>query len=386
VASEAQLGSAFALAFIAALVTTPVAIAVARRIAFYDHPEGYKAHSAPIPYLGGAAVIFSFGVAVLVFADGHARFAPLLIGALGLWLVGTIDDRRTVRPVYRLLAAAIAGAFLWATGGGWEFLATDTANLAVTVLWVVGLVNALNLMDNMDGTAGAVAAASAIGVAALALAEGDSGLAAFALPLSGACLGFLKYNLASPARIFLGDGGSMPIGFLLAAATMAMSPEPRLDLRSLILAFLVVGLVIFDTVLVVISRHRRRVPIYKGARDHTTHRLVVTLGSARAVAVTLAVVQAGLCALAVTVAAGEEGYAVFVGAACVAIGFSCGLVLEVGPLALRPTTFPAVAKLADPTQQEPRSAEHGAYAFVVPNGEAASVGAERVRAIARWRR
>jgi UDP-GlcNAc:undecaprenyl-phosphate GlcNAc-1-phosphate transferase len=362
VATAAHLSASFLLAFITALAATPLAIRLAKRTAFYDHPEGYKAHLAPTPYLGGAAVLIAFAIGGLVIPGGHREVGLILVVAVGLWIVGTVDDRRTLRPAYRLVAAALAGALLWANGVGWHVFPTDGANLAFTILWVVGLVNAFNLMDNMDGAASAVASASGAGAAVLALIEGAPHLAGLGLALSGACLGFLRFNLASPARIFLGDGGSMPIGFLLAAMTMAMWPSATLDLRSLVPVLLIVGLVIFDTVLVVISRHRRRVPIYKGARDHTTHRLRAKLGSARAVSATLAVVQSGLCVFAVTVATGDDAQALFVAVVCVGSGLVSGLLLEIGPLAFQPTASFAAATLRRPAG-EPRSTPEGTHAL-----------------------
>jgi UDP-GlcNAc:undecaprenyl-phosphate GlcNAc-1-phosphate transferase len=364
-ATEAQLGSVFLLAFVTALAATPFAIRLARRTAFYDHPEGYKAHPAPTPYLGGAAVVSAFALGGLVIADSEAEVGFILIGAVGLWVVGTVDDRRTLHPAYRLIAAATAATLLWATGLGWNLFPAESANLAITALWVVGLVNAFNLMDNMDGAASAVAFASGAGAALLALVEGAPHLAGLALALSGASLGFLRYNLASPARIFLGDGGSMPIGFVLAAVTMAISHEAILELRALIPALLIAGIVTFDTVLVIVSRHRRGVPIYKGARDHTTHRLLVRLGSARAVSLTLALVQGGLCALAVAVAIGGEGRALVVATLCVASGTICGLLLEVGPLALGSTAASAQGSPTYPGKLEPQSAADGVYAVAV---------------------
>jgi UDP-GlcNAc:undecaprenyl-phosphate/decaprenyl-phosphate GlcNAc-1-phosphate transferase len=371
VATAAHLSASFVLAFATALAATPLAIRLAKRTAFYDHPEGYKAHLAATPYLGGAAVLSAFAVGALVVAGGHGEVGFILVGAVGLWAVGTVDDRRTLRPAYRLIAAALAAALLWANGLGWDVFPAEGANLAVTVLWVVGLVNAFNLMDNMDGAASAVAATSAAGTAVLALMEGAPHLAGLGLALSGACLGFLRYNLASPARIFLGDGGSMPVGFVLAAMTMAIWPNASFDLPSLVPALLVVGVATFDTALVVVSRYRRRVPIYKGARDHVTHRLRPVLGTARAVALALAVLQGSLCVLAVTVAIGGPGDALVVATVCLGVGIMCGLLLEVGPLALYPEAAAATRTVRPLQRSDQRSSgPAGAYVLVADSARA----------------
>ena len=331
-AEEARLGAAVAVSLLAVLLLTPVAIRVAVRTGFEDRPTGYKAHARPTPYLGGAAVIGALLVAVLALAEEASRLTPLLAGALVLWVVGTIDDRRTVSPFVRVAVEAIAAGLLWATGLGWALFDSAPLDLLFTVAWIVGLVNAFNLMDNMDGAAGTVAAASAAGIAALALMLGDATIAVLALALCGACIGFLRFNLSAPAaRIFLGDGGSMPIGFLAGAAIMALPLEQRLGWSAPLLGAMLGGLPLLDTTLVSVARRRRGVPLWLGARDHLTHRMRAGLPSARAVAAALLVTQAGLSALAlVSLELGRNsviGAAVVCGLAGAAVIFG----LEVSP-------------------------------------------------------
>jgi UDP-GlcNAc:undecaprenyl-phosphate GlcNAc-1-phosphate transferase len=318
--AEAAAVGAFALAFVTVLAATPVAIRVANRLWFYDQPSGYKVHSCATPYLGGAAVVAGLSLAALVFIGGDARLLAILAGAGLLLAVGTVDDRRTVRPSIRILATSGAAALLSASGGGWSVFGNDAANLALTIVWVIGIVNAFNLMDNMDGAAPTIAAVSGAGVATLAVINDDPMVAALALALVGACVGFLKYNLASPARIFLGDGGSMPIGFVLAAAVMGLPEMNVSGVWTLIPAPLLVGLAIFDTTLVIVSRSRRRVRIYSGARDHVTHRLLPLLRSPRAVVIVLALVQTILCSLAIAAAELGTTADVLLAVSCVSIG------------------------------------------------------------------
>jgi UDP-GlcNAc:undecaprenyl-phosphate/decaprenyl-phosphate GlcNAc-1-phosphate transferase len=284
------------------LAATPIAIRVANQLRFYDQPGGYKVHAGATPYLGGAAVVTGLALATLLFIGAETKLLAILGGACVMLAVGTVDDRRTVRPSIRLVTTSGAAALLSASGAGWSVFGNDAANLALTIVWVVGGVNAFNLMDNMDGAAATVAAVSGAGVAALAVINDDPMVAALALALSGACVGFLKYNLASSARIFLGDGGSMPIGFVLAAAVMGLPEMNVSGVSTLIPAALLVGLAIFDTTLVIVSRSRRRVRIYSGARDHVTHRLLPLLRSPRAVVLVLALVQTILCGLAIAAA------------------------------------------------------------------------------------
>jgi UDP-GlcNAc:undecaprenyl-phosphate GlcNAc-1-phosphate transferase len=188
----------------------------------------------------------------------------------------------------------LAALVIWRAHLGWDLFGGDAADLALTLVWVVGLVNAFNLMDNLDGASGTVATVSALGAGLLAADQGAVLLGAFSVALAGGCLGFLRYNLAAPSRIFLGDGGSMPIGFLLAVIVMQI-PHPSFGWITLLAAAPIVGLVIFDTTLVVVSRVRRGAPVLSGARDHLSHRLLALAGTPQRVALILAAAQALLC-------------------------------------------------------------------------------------------
>jgi UDP-GlcNAc:undecaprenyl-phosphate GlcNAc-1-phosphate transferase len=175
-------------------------------------------------------------------------------------------------------------------------------------------------MDNLDGAAATVAGVSSAGIGALAALAGNPGLAAVSLAVSGACLGFLPHNLAGPARIFLGDGGSMPLGLLVAGTAMSALEDLTLGLPSVLVAAMIVGLAIFDTTLVVVSRTRDQVPLVQAGRDHLTHRLLARLRSPRRVALTLGVTQGALCALAVLSAESGALTASAVAAVCAALG------------------------------------------------------------------
>jgi UDP-GlcNAc:undecaprenyl-phosphate/decaprenyl-phosphate GlcNAc-1-phosphate transferase len=296
-----RLTGAVVLALTAVWVLTPVARKLAVRLAFYDHPAGYKAHGTSTPYLGGAAVLGGFLLAALTFASGASRFAAILCCAVGLCALGTLDDRVTVRPSLRILGELLAATVLWASGLGWSFLDSGFEELILTAAWIVGFTNAFNLMDNMDGAACTVAAVCGLGIAGQALVGEDVELAALALALAGACLGFLRHNLRSrsPAQIFLGDGGSMPIGFIAAAAAMNIPAERGLGAPILLVGALLLAIPVLDTMLVVVSRTRRHVSLATGGRDHLTHRLRTRLGSPRGVAAALALAQGGvsLCAI-----------------------------------------------------------------------------------------
>lgn len=314
---EVRLLGAFALAFAVTLALTPLARRLALRTAFLDHPVAYKGHSAATPYLGGVAVIAGALLSGAAFGSSAEGFALLVGCVLILHLTGTLDDRLNLPIGPRLVVQLAVAIAVWAGDLGWSVFDAEALNLALTVVWVMGLVNAFNLMDNLDGAAASVAATSAAGAGVLQAMEGQPAAGALALAVAGACAGFLPYNLAKPSKIFLGDGGSMPIGLLVAVSVTAV-PEYGNAFYALLALAPLAALPILDTTLVVISRRRRGVAVLSGARDHLTHRLHGLVGTPGRVAACLAAVQAALCGIGialyqlsdVTILAASCGYLV----------------------------------------------------------------------------
>lgn len=309
-----------------ALVLVPVARLAAVRTGFYDHPSGYKIHRAPTPYLGGVAVIAATLVAAAIAADAD-NWLTLVTCVLLLCAVGTLDDRVGL-PIGVRLAVQVGSAIaLWTAGTGWEVSDSDLLNLALTTFWVVGIVNAFNLMDNQDGAAASVAASCGIGIAVLSQMHGATMNAVLGVALASACIGFLPFNLAKPAKIFLGDGGSMPLGLLVAALIMSC-PWGSTGWDDLLAAAPLAGIPILDTTLVVFSRRRRGAAILSGARDHLTHRLLVGLRTPRRVAGALALSQAALCGLSIVLLELDPAAVAAVGGAYIAVGFGVILLLD----------------------------------------------------------
>jgi UDP-GlcNAc:undecaprenyl-phosphate GlcNAc-1-phosphate transferase len=244
-------------------------------------------------------VVAAFLLAALVVADADESLLVPLGCAVALCLLGTVDDRVGIAPKWRLLAEAVAAAALFAAGLGWDTRLQGVGDFALTVGSVLIAVNAFNLMDNLDGACGSVTAVTAAGTGVLAAIKGEWTVAAVAFALSGACAGFLPFNLAGPARVFLGDGGSMPAGFLVAALVMATAWHGRGGDPAVVVGALLAGLPIFDVALVTFSRVRRGVGVMTGGRDHLTHRLLLHLHGPRAVGLALAMLQAFLCTLAI---------------------------------------------------------------------------------------
>ena len=348
---ELRIGLAFVIGLALALVTVPVAIRLAWRLNFLDHPAGYKKHERATPYLGGLAVMLAFLPGALLLGGGIGEFSVIVLGAVGLSVVGTIDDKVGLGPMVRVLAAIAAAVALWDLGLSFDVSRSGAVDLLIAIFWVVGLVNAFNLMDNLDGATGTLGAVSAAGAGALAVTQNEPLLAALAFSLAGACAGFLPYNLSRPARVFLGDGGSMPVGFVVAAVVMAVSANPQLGQAVVLATVPFVGIVAVDTALVVISRIRRGVSVFTGGRDHLTHRLLHWLGTPRTVAIVLGCTQAVLSLVGLALFQAPEATVLGGAGVYIALGLTAIAALELSYARVGAPVPPVAA----PAQQEPAS-------------------------------
>jgi UDP-GlcNAc:undecaprenyl-phosphate GlcNAc-1-phosphate transferase len=262
--------AAAALAFLA----TPVTRWLAQRWGLVDQPGLRKAHRAPTPLLGGLALFV--GVTLTFVAFGRADWVTEGIGILGgatlLFVTGLWDDRFGMPAWLKLAACGVAALFLGAFGVRVQLFNVLWLDMAITVLWVVGITNAANLMDNMDGLAAGLTAVAAGFFFILAALEGQGLVASLAAALLGASAGFLFYNLA-PAVSFMGDAGSLTLGFLLAALGIQIRFLDYPLASTWTAPIVVLGLFIFDTTLVTVSRLRRGRSPFQGGSDHTSHRL-----------------------------------------------------------------------------------------------------------------
>ena len=223
----------------------------------------------------------------------------VLAGATLLLIVGVIDDRRGVSPMQKLAAQALAGLCLVAGDVGVSFLQNPWLNATVTIVWVVGICNAMNLLDNMDGLSAGVTAIASTAFLVLAVIQGQIWVSLVAAVLLGTTLGFLYFNW-NPATIFMGDAGSLLLGFLLAVMAIKLRFPVSQSQHSWLIPIVILGVPIFDTALVSISRLRRGVPLSAGGKDHTSHRLV-QCGLTVRMAVGVIYVGAAICAgMAVT--------------------------------------------------------------------------------------
>ena len=266
----------FASALILVLGTTPVIRRIANRLGIVDQPDARRLHLTPVPLLGGVAIYAGFIIALLVFGEGWvvSQAIGILVGATIVSFLGIWDDRRGLRPLLKLLGQAIAASIIIISGIQVSFLPHPALNVAITFIWILGITNALNLLDNMDGLSGGVGAVAAGFFLLLAAWNGQYLVASLAAALMGVCIGFLVYNF-NPASIFMGDAGSMFLGFILAVVGIKLRFPGRPNVITWMIPVVVLGLPIFDTTLVVFSRLRRGInPLTNPGQDHVSHRLV----------------------------------------------------------------------------------------------------------------
>lgn len=259
-----------------AVAATPIARRVALTLGILDHPSSRKVHSSPMPLLGGVAIYIAFLAALLLFSDAFFvnQVIGILLGATWVSLLGIWDDWRTLRPAFKLTGQFFGIAILVATGVQVAFLRNPILNVFVTAAWMVGITNAVNFLDNMDGLSGGIVAIASGWFLVLSLLNGQLLVAPFAAALLGASLGFLVYNF-NPALIFMGDAGSLFLGFMLAAVGLKLRFPSHPDTITWMIPIFVLGIPIFDMTLVTVSRLRRGVnPWTTAGKDHLSHRLV----------------------------------------------------------------------------------------------------------------
>ncbi len=291
-------------AMVIAMLATPVARAVAFRIGMVDHPAPRKLHTRPIPLLGGLALYLAVLIALLVLEDRYnlPQLAGILIGATAISFLGIWDDRWGLRPLIKLAGQIAVAGVVMATGVMVSLFPWPILNAAVTLLWLVGITNAFNLIDNMDGLSGGIGAVSAAFFLLLAALNGQYLVGALSAAVLGACIGFLRYNF-NPASIFMGDAGSLFLGFLMAVLGIKLRFPNNVAFVTWMVPVLVLGIPIFDTALVVFSRLRRGLnPLTTPGKDHLSHRLVRAGMTHREAVLVLYLAQAALGALALFIA------------------------------------------------------------------------------------
>jgi UDP-GlcNAc:undecaprenyl-phosphate GlcNAc-1-phosphate transferase len=274
---------AFFIALFASLMLTVPVRALALRVGMVDLPGPRKVHLQPIPLLGGLAMYGGVILAILFVFDGPARAqsAGIVTGATLVAAVGFLDDSGWLHHQIKLFVGMpLAAGILLAGGIHVQLFSVFVAghlgyllDAGLTVLWVVGITASFSILDHMDGLCAGVAAMASIFFATLAYLNGQTWVTTLAAAILGAATGFLRWNF-KPAKIFMGDGGAMFLGFLMATLGLKLRIQNGNAVAGWLAPLLILGVTIFDTTLVTVSRSRRGLlPFAAPGKDHTAHRL-----------------------------------------------------------------------------------------------------------------
>lgn len=333
---------------LAAFWLTPVAGWLAFKVGAVDLPNERKVHSHAMPRLGGVAVYLGFLLSLAAvpllqnsiadeFRNVANLFIPLLLGSLAMLALGVYDDMKGADASKKFLAQVAIATGLWFGGFridaimnpfGEPISLNDMLGLPFTVLWIVGVTNAVNLLDGIDGLVAGVTACMALSLAVINILSHNVIVSLLNLALAGACLGFLPHNHA-PARIFLGDSGSLTIGMLLSCiAIISLFNDRSQGVQGasslLTVPLLLFALPLFDTTRVMYHRWRRNVSIFQADKNHVHHRLLAMGLSHRQAAWTLYAVAILTGLLSITLSLMDKGGQLFMSAlfAALAVGFT----------------------------------------------------------------
>lgn len=275
------------IALLVGLMMTRVAKTLAVRLGVVDKPDPRRVHKGIIPRMGGLGIYCGFMAGGLFYVISHPNIAlsgeilGLFASATIVFVTGLVDDIRSIRPTTKLLGQLAAALVFVSFGGYVKFLSNplggdiiflDYWGVPVTVLWLVGISNAVNLIDGLDGLAGGVSCISACTLAVVSLSHGYFMPAALLFVLAAATLGFLRYNF-SPASIFMGDSGSLTLGYVLGAISI-MGFAKGATLVALVLPILILAIPIFDTAFAIVRRWLQHKPIMQPDKGHLHHRLL----------------------------------------------------------------------------------------------------------------
>ena len=287
-----------ASALIIAVGGTPLVRCVALQMGILDQPVARKIHRAPVPLMGGVAIYVAFIASLAIWGERSYvnEIVGIFAGATLVSIVGALDDSRGLGSYFKLAVQVVAAGILIISGVHVR-LFSGIMDIILTLFWVVGITNAFNLLDNMDGLSSGIATIAAAFFTLLAAMSDQYLVGTLAAALCGACVGFLVYNW-NPARVFMGDTGSLFLGFLLAAVGIKLRFPMNSASVTWLIPALILALPIFDTTLVFVSRLRRgKNPLTSAGKDHVSHRLARLTGSRRE-AVLLCYLIAGATGLA----------------------------------------------------------------------------------------
>ncbi|HQN44600.1 MAG TPA: MraY family glycosyltransferase [Anaerolineaceae bacterium] len=273
---DVEIFSILLLSLGIALVLTGPMLWLTRRVGLLDMPgrEPHKQHQEAIPLAGGLILIATVVIGSLIYGFAVAWQDVLFLVALVLVCgFGAWDDWKAMRPRWKLVGQILAAGLMIAAGVQVTIFASQAVNLIITMIWLVGITNAFNFVDSMDGLATGLGVLTLTCFMLVSNAAGQYSLTSISAVGLGGLIAVYYFN-ARPARLFLGDSGSQLIGLLLGALAVEYNPVGYTPLTSWFTPILILAVPLFDTLLVIISRARRGVPVYQSNLDHTYHRLV----------------------------------------------------------------------------------------------------------------
>ena len=270
---------AFVIALIVTYVCTPLVRTLAVKIGAIDAPDARKVHQVSIPRLGGLAIYIGYMVSLLYSVKDISSVKGLLIGSVILVAVGIWDDVKQIGPKTKLLGQIVAALMLPIFDNAIHFISIgdhmlylEYLSIPLTVFWIVGFTNIVNLIDGLDGLAAGISLIACIAICIVTLQMGQVDLACITLALAGAACGFLRYNF-NPAKIFMGDTGSMLLGYTMAAISVMGSVKTAATV-GLVVPVIVLGLPILDTLFAIVRRRINGRPVFQPDKGHLHHRLL----------------------------------------------------------------------------------------------------------------
>ena len=288
-----------AFSFLVAFISTPLVEAAFRRLRLLDQPDqSRKLHDAPVPRVGGIPIAIAYGASfgLLYVMRGAGLGAPggqlqlflKVLPAVGIvFLTGLLDDLRGLKPSHKLIGQFLAAG--WAYYVGVRIMGNSGLpvwmSLPLTILWLVACTNAFNLIDGLDGLASGIGLLATLTTVIAAVIHRNLSLAMATVPLAGSLMGFLKFNF-NPASIFLGDSGSLSIGFLLGCFGVVWS-QKAVTLLGMMAPLMALAIPVLDVSLSIMRRYLRKQPIFSGDRGHIHHRLLAMGMTPKKVAIVL---------------------------------------------------------------------------------------------------
>ncbi|MCA0971554.1 undecaprenyl/decaprenyl-phosphate alpha-N-acetylglucosaminyl 1-phosphate transferase [Halobacillus litoralis] len=291
--------------FIASILITPIVKKLAIKIGATDQPNQRKVHKIVMPRLGGLAIFLSFAAAMLIFFPRSELTWPVLIGATIIVITGVLDDLIELSPKLKLAGQFLAAGIVVSGGVVVEFINLPFGgqidfgylSIPITLIWIIGITNAINLIDGLDGLAAGVSSIALLTISGMAITMGNVFVVFAGLMMLGSTVGFLIYNFY-PAKIFMGDSGSLFLGFMISV--LSLLGFKNVTLFSFIIPVIILGVPISDTLFAIVRRIIQRKPVSAPDKSHL-HHCLLNLGYTHPETVLMIYAMAALFSLAAVI-------------------------------------------------------------------------------------